>query len=70
LGEFTKRKIIIPDNDEASLLTIEFLNNLIEDLYVIDIISDDKDDNFIDDIKKFKILKASSYLLKKYKIFS
>ena len=69
LKQFKKRKIIIPDNDKASLLAIENLNNQVEDLYIIDIKSEDKDRKFIKDIGNNKIVKASKYLLNNYQIF-
>lgn len=68
LYSFKNKKIIIPDNDEVSLLTIEALNSKIQNLYVIDIKSEDKDNCFIGDIKKNSIIEASRYLLKQYKI--
>lgn len=69
LNNFNGRKIIIPDNDKASLLSIEALNMETKDLYVVDFIGDDKDRNFVNDISRADILKASQYLIKKHSLF-
>jgi len=62
LNRFKNRKIIIPDNDQASLIMIESLNVQIKNLYVIDIRSEDTSRNFIADINNAEIKKASKYL--------
>jgi len=69
LNRFKNRKIIIPDNDQASLIMIESLNVQIKNLYVIDIRSEDTSRNFIADINNAEIKKASKYLSDYYEIF-
>jgi len=69
LNKFNKKKIIIPDNDKASLLMIEALNMQIKDLYVIDIKSNDTSKSFIDNINNSSIVLAVKYLFNKYKLF-
>lgn len=69
LSSFKKRKIIIPDNDKASLLEIEALNMQVKDLWVVDVKSEDTDKKFVDDVRNAKIMEASRYLFKEYALF-
>lgn len=69
LKKFNKRKIIIPDNDEASLIEIESLNMQVENLFVADIKSEDKDNSFITDLKNCNIISAFEYVAKERKLF-
>jgi hypothetical protein len=70
LQKFNKRKLIIPDNDQASLIEIEALNMQVDNLWVVDIKSEDTDRTFISDIKKANIIEASRYLFNEYDFFS
>lgn len=69
LNKFKKRKIIISDCDEASLITIEALNQKVSDLWVVNVLSDDKDTDFVDKLKNAEIIRSIQYVMQEYKIF-
>ncbi len=69
LNKFKQRKILIPDNDEASLSEFCALMMEVDNLWVFDVETDDKKSSFVEDLKNANIIEASRYVIREYKLF-
>lgn len=65
LKSFKKRKIFIPDNDTASMIMLQKICKLVPQVYVINITSNDTDDDYIQDIINTTPVLASYYIIEK-----
>lgn len=66
LKQFSAKKIFIPDNDNASAALINRWAKELDNLYIVDVMYDDKEEEFLNDLKTCEILKPWEYLLKYY----
>jgi len=60
-----KKVIVIPDNDEAGLRLMMKLNDNLTNVYVKNIMSEDTDESYINDILQIEEIKSSRFLIKK-----
>jgi hypothetical protein len=66
LKEFKARKIFIPDNDDASANYINYLNENLNDIFVLPTILEDTDDKYSKHILDVQPIPASKWLLEYY----
>lgn len=64
LMKFKKRKIIIPDNDEASRLMVKELCTNVPDVWVRPIKVKDKHPNFVNEILTTELITGAEYMMK------
>lgn len=64
LNEFSAKKILVPDNDEAGSKMIMNLSYLVENLYVKIISSEDIEDMYVDDILHTNPIEGMRYIIR------
>lgn len=62
LKKFKKKIIIIPDNDKASYEMIEKLNDIMDNIFVLDKTTDDKEEGYESDCQNASVIEAVRYL--------
>lgn len=70
ISKFQDKKIFIPDNDDASTEMILEYSKRIRNFYVANISCDDKEDNFLDELKNCEIIPGIDYVLNYYNLMN